>query len=131
MNTFLKITAGILITALLSLVLSKQNKDFSILLVLAVCCMTFTITMQYLEPVIELLQRLSNLTNLDTAMFKILLKSVGIGILAEIVSLICADSGSATLGKTIQILATVIILYLSTPLFDKLIVLIEDILSVI
>ena len=128
MNTFLKITAAVLVTALLSLVISKQSKDFSVLLVLAACSMTVVITMQYMEPVIALMQKLSSMANLDNELLKILLKSVGIGILAEIVSLICTDSGNATLGKTLQISAAVIILYLSTPLFINLIDLIEDIL---
>lgn len=131
MNTFLKITAAVLVTALLSLVISKQSKDFSVLLVLAACSMTVVITMQYMEPVIALMQKLSSMANLDNELLKILLKSVGIGILAEIVSLICTDSGNATLGKTLQISAAVIILYLSTPLFINLIDLIEEILSAI
>lgn len=131
MNTFFKITAGVLVSALLSLVISKQCKDFSVLLVLSACCMTVVMAMQYMEPIIALMQNLSDLANLDTGLLKILLKSAGIGILAEIVSLICVDSGNATLGKTLQISATVTILYLSVPLFTKLIELIEDILSAI
>jgi len=129
MNTFLKVAAGVLISALLSLILSKQSKDISVLLVLAVCCMTIALAVQYLEPVITLVHRLSELANLDGDMLKILLKSVGLGILAEIVSLICSDSGNVTLGKTIQIFAAVMILYLSIPLFTKLVTLVEDLLS--
>ena len=129
MSTFLKIAAGVLIAALLTLMLSKQRKDISVLLVLAVCSMTFAVSMQYLEPVIALLQKLNTIANLDTGMLKILIKSVGIALLAEIVSLICADSGNVTLGKSIQVFAGVMVLYLSTPLFNKLIELIEDVLS--
>ena len=69
------------------------------------------------------------MANLDTGMMKVLLKSVGIGMLAEIVSLLCVDSGNATLGKTIQIFAAVMILYFSIPLFTKLIDLVDGILS--
>ena len=129
MNVFIKIAAGVLITALLSLVLSKQSKDFSVLLIIAVCSMTVLITMEYMEPVIDLLQKLSAMATLESAMMKILLKSVGIGMLAEIVSLLCIDSGNATLGKTIQIFAAVMILYFSIPLFTRLIDLVDDILS--
>lgn len=129
MSVFVKVSAGVLITALLSLILSKQSKDFSVLLVIAVCSMTVLITMQYIEPVIELLQKLNGMANLDTGMMKVLLKSVGIGMLAEIVSLLCVDSGNATLGKTIQIFAAVMILYFSIPLFTKLIDLVDGILS--
>lgn len=129
MNTFIKIAASVLIASLLTLILSKQGKDFSVLLMIAVCCMTAVITMQYMEPIIDLLQKLSNLANLDVQMLKILIKSVGIGILAEITSLLCADCGNATLGKSIQLFAAVLILYFSIPLFTKLIDLISDILS--
>lgn len=129
MDIFLKSAAAILIAALLCLFLSKQARDFSVLLAVAVCSMVIATAIQYLEPVITLLKSLSGIGNLDASMLKILLKAVSIGLLAEIISLICADAGNATLGKSIQLFGTVMILFLSTPLFTKLIELIESILS--
>ena len=131
MDIFFKASAGVLITALLALILSKQGKDFAIILCVAVCGMVLLVAVDYLSPIVSLLRNLSATANLDPSMMKVLVKAVGIGLLSEIVALICADSGNKTLGKSIQILAAVVILSLSVPLFSKFMDLISGILSTI
>lgn len=129
MDTFIKTTAGILITLLLCLILSKQGKEFSLLLTVAACSMVAIIIVTFLKPVINFIKELEELGQLDNGMVKIILKSVGIGLLTEITGLICVDIGNASLGKVLQILASVVILWMSIPLFENLIELIKEILQ--
>ena len=129
MDTFIKTTAGILITLLLCLILSKQGKEFSLLLTVAACSMVAIIIVTFLKPVINFIKELEELGQLDNGMVKIILKSVGIGLLTEITGLICVDIGNASLGKVSQILASVVILWMSIPLFENLIELIKEILQ--
>lgn len=129
MDTFLKATAGILVATVLYLVLSKQSKDLSALLSVAVCCIVATAAMRYLQPIIQFFKKLQQIGELNPEMLGILLKSVGIAMLGEITTQICADSGNAALGKSLQILASAVILWLSVPLFTSLIELVEKILG--
>ena len=131
MDIFIKSAAGTLVALIMYLILAKQGRDISILLVVAVCCMLATAAMQYMEPVITFLNRLQQVSNLDSAILQIILRAVGIGVLAEITSLVCTDAGNAALGKTLQFLAVGLVLWLSLPLFTELIDLIEEILLVI
>lgn len=131
MDIFIKSAAGTLVALIMYLILAKQGKDISVLLVVAVCCMLATAAMQYMEPVITFLNRMQQLSNLDSAILQIILRAVGIGVLAEITSLVCTDAGNAALGKTLQFLAVGLVLWLSLPLFTELIDLIEEILLVI
>ena len=131
MDIFIKSAAGTLVALIMYLILAKQGKDISVLLVVAVCCMLATAAMQYMEPVITFLNRLQQVSNLDSAILQIILRAVGIGVLAEITSLVCTDAGNAALGKTLQFLAVGLVLWLSLPLFTELIDLIEEILLVI
>ena len=128
MDIFLKATAGVLITVLMSLALSKQAKDFSYLLVLSVCAMISLIAVQFLEPVISFVKELESMSNLKNNLLKILLKSVGIGFLSEITVQMCTDTGNAALGKAVQMLANAIILWLAIPIFTALLDLIQQIL---
>lgn len=128
MDNFVKATAGVLIALIISMVLSKQGKDFSILLTVLVCSIISITALNYLEPVITFFDRLQILGELDPSFIRILLRSVGIGIIAEISGLICTDAGNAALGKTLQILAGAVILWMSVPLFTNIIELIEEIL---
>ncbi len=128
MNIFLKATACILITVVLSLTLSKQGKDFSLLLTICVCCIVVIATITFLDPTIGFLKKLQLVGQLDNDMMTVLLKAVGIGLLSEITSLICTDAGNASLGKAIKILASAVILWMSIPLLTSLVELIEEIL---
>lgn len=129
MDTFLKAAAGVLIATLLCLTLSKQSKDFSIVLIIAVCVMVAVVALDFLQPVFTLLRNLATLGQLDTQMLKILFKSVGIGLLSEFVCTLCTDAGYASMGKALQLLASIVILYMSVPLFSSLIELIQSILT--
>lgn len=98
------------------------------MLTIAVCCMIGAAALTYLRPVIEFFDNLQALGNLDTEVLRILLKCTGIAVLAEITGLICADAGNGALGKTLQLLATAVILWLCLPLLSKLMELIDNIL---
>ncbi len=128
MDTFIKATGCVLIALIISLVLSKQGKDFSLLLTVLVCSIVSIAALSYLSRVIDLFERLQILGQLDPTLIKILLRSAGIGIIAEISALICTDAGNAALGKTLQILAGAVVLWMSVPLFTNIIELIEEIL---
>lgn len=131
MDVFLKATAGILVAVVLILCLSKQGKDISLLLTIAACCMVASAAFTYLQPVTDFFQRLQTIGQLDSDALTILMKAVGIGLLAEITGLVCADAGNASLGKALQLLATAVILWMSIPLLNELIELIDNILGAI
>lgn len=131
MDDFVKCAAGILIAVVLILTISKQEKDISILLIISVCCMVLVVAAAYLQPVIDFLRQLQSIGQLDSESITILLKCVGVGLLAEITCLICTDSGNASLGKALQLLATATILWISLPLLSELMELIDKILGAV
>lgn len=128
MDTFMKATAGVFIALVLYLVLAKQGRDVSVLLSVAVCCMISVAAITYLKPVVEFFKKLETVGQLEPQMLEIILKAVGIALISEVSGLICADAGNAALGKTLQILASAVILWMSVPLFTNLLSLVEQIL---
>ena len=129
MEIFLQATAGVLITVILGITLSKQSKDLSLVLTLLACSLILTVVIAYLNPVMEFIGQVRLLGNLNGESFRILLKAVGIGIISEIAIQICQDSGNAALGKGLQLLATVVVLWLSLPLMQELLELVQKILG--
>ena len=129
MDIFLKVTAGILITAILSLVLSRNGTDIGLLLTICVCSMVIFAAFSYLEPVFALAQRLIQIGQLSSELLNILLKVVGIGLISQIAGLICADAGNQSLGKALQIVTTAIILCISIPLLEEILSLLETVLG--
>jgi len=129
MTYFYQAAAGTLLACILCLTLGKQGKDFSILITIAVSCMILLLTTAYLEPVLDFIRRLELLGNLDNEMLSVLFKAVGIGLLSDIASVICMDSGNASMGKALHILSTAVILWLSIPIFNALLDLLQEILG--
>lgn len=129
MDIFLKITAGFLITSVVTLTIAKQNSDISLLLMIFVCCMAVISAISYFSPIIQFMERLVSVGQIEEDIFRILLKTAGIGIVSQIASMICSDAGNQTLGKTLQLVATSVILCICIPLFDKILILIETVLG--
>ena len=129
MDIYLKAVAAVFITAIICIVLVKYGKEFSVVLSVAASCLILAAAFTFIKPVVALINQLSELGKLNNPMLQILLKSVGIAMLAEITELVCKDAGNNTLGKALQILSTSVILWLSIPLFNELISLIQSVMN--
>ena len=129
MTPFLQISGAVLLAVILVLALKSYCKEIGTILTITVCCLTGLTALRYLQPVLEFLKKLEDLGGLDEVMIEILLKATGIGILSEIANLVCKDAGNESMGKSMQLLGTAVILYLSLPLFQTLIELLQKILG--
>ena len=129
MDLFIKTVAGVFFALVLIVTLTKQAKDMATILSIGVCCMIGAIAFTYLRPVVSFLHTLQEKTGVDSACFEILLKTVGIALLGETASLICTDAGNSSLSKVLQMLSSAVILWLSLPLLEKLLDLVDGVLD--
>lgn len=129
MNAFWKITAGILTAIILWLNLNKSNKDISVLLTTAVCAMAIMASASFLQPVISFVKKIQGIGELDEDLVSSVLKVVGVGIVTEIATLLCKDAGNESMGKTLQFVSTGVVLWLSIPVFERLLSLLDNILG--
>jgi len=131
MDIFLKATASVLIAVVLYQTVFTGDKNIAALLGIMVCCMVLLAAITFLDPVLVFLRQLQSLGNIDSEMLRILMKSVGIGLLSEVASLICKDMGNAAMGKGIQILGSAAVLWISLPLMNGLLELLTEIFGVL
>lgn len=129
MEAYWQWIAGAMLTVILGIALSKQGKDISLVLTMVVVAMILLAAASYFTPVMDFIQRLQSISHLDTAFGQVLLKAVGIGLVTEIAVLICNDSGNAAMGKALQLASTILVLWLSLPLMESLLDLVEGILG--
>ena len=128
-SIFWKSLAGVFVALILWLCLDRHNKDISLLLTFAVCAMIITAALSFLQPITTFLQKIQKLGNIDYNLYAVIIKIVGIGILSEIASLVCKDAGNASLGKALQLVSAVTVLWLSIPIFEEMLSLLEKILG--
>jgi len=129
MTLFLQVSGALLLTVILVLSLKSHNKEISAILSITACCMASLAALNYLQPMLDFLQSIEQLTGLNSTMVETLLKVTGIGIISEISCLVCKDAGNESMGKSMQLLGTAAILYLSIPMFYSLIELLQKILG--
>lgn len=129
MERFFQASAGVMAAIILWVILSRQGKEYALILSVGACCLVMVVMLRFLQPVLELLARLQDLGGLQQEWLSILLKAVGIGLITEMGTLICSDAGNVALGKTLQILGAAAVLWLSIPLVNGLIALLEQILG--
>ena len=120
MELFWKTVGATLISAILTLVLERQNRDYSILLTVAASAMVSIAAAKLLEPVLDFLGQLEAMGGLSSDLLLSLIKVFGIGMTGEIAASVCNDAGNSSLGKGLHFLATAAILYLSVPVFSSL-----------
>lgn len=129
MAVFWKAAAGILTAVVLVLTVGKQEKDLALMISMMVCAMAVITAFSFLEPVVSFLHQLEAWGDLQSGVLSTLLKIVGIGLVSEIAGMICQDSGNASLAKGMELLGTTVILYLSLPILETLMELIQQILG--
>ena len=129
MDTVLRTIAGVMLALILGITLSKQGKDMTVVLTVAVCCMVVTVAISFLDPVVDFFSLLRSVGDLDSDIMGIILKCTGISLIAEIAGLICSDSGFGAMGKAIKILAVAAVLWLSLPMMTSLVEMLQSVMG--
>ena len=129
MDDFWKTTALVLLTVILSLSLDKTERDISAVMGIVALCIAACAAVTILNPVLNYLVELQRLFHLPDDLISILLKAVGIALVAELSASICADAGNASLGKMLQILGGAAVLTLSVPMFRTLMTILKEMIG--
>ena len=129
MEILLKGSAFALTLTVLYQMLSGRNKEIGVILVVTGSAIILMMAISYMRPIFQFFEKLQIMGNLNHDVVSILFKSVAIGFLTEIMTLICNDMGNASVGKALQILATALILRISLPLFNSILDLIAGIMG--
>lgn len=129
MDTVFRCSGAAMVAVVLILTLRRQSGEMAMVLSVLTCCLLLLSGLKLLQPVVAFLRRLQSLGNLDGEMTAIVLKSVALALLGDITALVCKDSGNEALGKAMSIVCTAAVLYLSLPIFDALLSILEGILS--
>ncbi len=129
MGTFFQGAALVLLALVLSSLLREQGKPMAGLLSMGVCAMVLILAMAYLSPVVDFLAQLEQLAAMQEDMVGILMKVTGISLIGEVAALLCQDSGNAAMGQAVKLLGSFVILWLSIPIFEALLDLVQRILE--
>ena len=129
MENYWKACAIMILAVVLGAALGKTEKDLSVLLSLAACCVILMVALEYLSDILVFLWELGNGIGDRNPFTGILLKIAGVALVTEVSSLFSADAGNSSLGKAMQILGNSVILFLSLPILEGFLGIIREILG--
>lgn len=125
MDVFLKAAAIGVIAVILILLLKSHSRESAFMLSICACTVIGLLLLRLIDPILSFFETLRRLTGLDEALLTPVCKSVGIGLLTQICSNLCADGGESAIGKLIDLCGSILAIYVSIPLLEAVIQMIE------
>ena len=121
--------AGIGLVGASAAVLLKQYKpELAIYVSIIAGVLILVFAIEKLTGIINLMQSISNKTNINSSFLKILLKITGITFITEFAVSICSDAGEKAIASKIEIGSKVVIITMSIPIITSLLELVLEIL---
>ncbi len=113
--------AGIVFAALIiNIVLKNYSKEFTFLINIVCTIIIFTLTAKDLKGIVDRLMSIGNEISVLLPYIKIMLKILGISMIAQLLSDLCRDNGENTLANQTELSAKIIILVTALPLFTTI-----------
>ena len=103
--------------------------EYGLMISVVGCIFIFIYAISRMEDIINIVNRLSDLTSISRDYIKILLKIAGVTFVAEISSDISKDCGYTAIANQIQIFGKLTVLSISLPIFVELISSVGELLS--
>ena len=112
---------GIVLTALIiNIVLKNYSKEFTFLINIVCTIIIFTLISKDLKGIVDRLTSISNEISVLLPYIKIMLKILGISMIAQLLSDLCRDNGENSLANQTELSAKIIILVTALPLFTTI-----------
>lgn len=128
MDMIFKLIAVGLITCVSILIVRPIRNDFAVLLSVVGGIIIILFIINYVSGIFNTLQNLVTETGVNSNLFKLILKIVGVGYLAEFTASVCADSGVGGLGDKVLLGAKIVILTMALPIVNNILQIITGIL---
>ena len=113
---FIRLTALIIIVAVMAVLLRTRLPEYSFLLVLAAVSTVLLFVLGYIFPHIEILRRLFEKSGNTSVYFGVALKALGIAYITDFAVNTCRDFGLNSLAQIAQITGKGAVFILSIPL---------------
>lgn len=109
-----------IITALLALTLRGQRPEFAMLLSLGCGIFVLLALMGQMKEIITGLEKIMSGLSEQSDLTAIILKALGICIVAELGSQCCRDAGEAAIAAKVELVAKTALVLMSMPVFTSL-----------
>ena len=124
----LKIVGFGILASLMVVILKENSKEVSIVLVIASSIVLLLASINYLTPIVSMVENIVSKTSIDSSYIIVILKVTGIAYLIEFGKDICIDAGQNSIANKMEIVGKIIIASLSVPVITSVFEVVEKLL---
>ena len=128
MDIIFKIIAIGLITCLATIIVKPIRSDFSVIIAIVGGLIILFMVVDYLSNVFEVLRNIIGISGVNSNLYTLLLKIIGVGYLIEFTAGICSDTGNSGLGDKVLLGGKIIILVMALPIITNILQIIMELL---
>jgi stage III sporulation protein AD len=128
-DSIIKVLAISAVSSALYLVIRRDSRDMALLLTLSVSAFMLLLGLNMAGAVVRFVNHLGESAGLQSAAVSIVLKEVGISIVARLASDICREAGQVSAASGAEFVGAIAALYVALPLFETVISMIESLIA--
>ena len=128
MDIIFKIIAIGLITCLATMIVRPIRSDFAVIIAIVGGLIILFMVVNYLSSVFETFRNIIGITGLNSSLYTLLLKIIGVGYLVEFTAGICSDTGNSSLGDKVLLSGKIIILVMALPIITNILHIVMELL---
>lgn len=128
MDIIFKIIAIGLITCVATLIVRPVRADFAIIISIVGGFIIIFLIINYLTGIFDIINQILGISGINSGLYTVLLKIIGIGYLIEFTASICADTGNSSLGDKVLLGGKIIIMVMALPIITTILDIIMELL---
>ncbi len=128
MDSLYKIIGVALITCIATLIVKPVRPDFAVFISIVGGIIILFMLAGYLTEIFDVFNQIFNFTNVNSSIYKIIFKIIGVGYLVEFTASLCSDSGNSSLGDKVLLGGKIIILVMALPIVTSILEIVMELL---
>ena len=128
MDSLYKIIGIALITVVATLIVKPVRPDVAVFISVVGGVIILFMLAGYLTDIFDVFNQIFNYTNVNSSLYKIIFKIIGVGYLVEFTASLCSDTGNNSLGDKVVLGGKIIILVMALPIVTSILEIVMELL---
>ncbi len=128
MDTLFKIISIALVTCVACLIIKPVRSDFAIIISIVGGIVIVFYLLSYLSTIFDMFDNIFTISGINSSLYAVIFKIIGIGYLTEFTTSICIDTGNQSLGDKVLLGGKIIILVMALPIVTSILDIVMELL---
>ncbi len=128
MDTLYKIIGIALVSCVAFIIIKPIRNDFAIMISIVGGVIVLFYILSYLTGFFDIFKNIFKISGINTSIYAIIIKIIGIGYLTEFTASICVDTGNSSLADKVLLGGKIIILAMSLPIITSILQIVMELL---